>query len=163
MSDDVLKTILSESKKQFDALNERFDKLEGRFDGLEGRFDTLEGRFDKQEGRLDKLEGRFDKLEGRFDKLENRFDKLENEVSRLRISTEDEFAKVREEMATKKTWTRSSRFSIGILACSILTSWSVWRSPSKSTAYRTGRSEPRQRLACQSTTRGSSSALEVIY
>ncbi len=102
MSDDVLKTILSESKKQFDALNERFDKLEGRFDGLEGRFDTLEGRFDKQERRLDKLEGRFDKLEGRFDKLENRFDKLENEVSRLRISTEDEFAKVREEMATKK-------------------------------------------------------------
>ena len=52
--------------------------------------------------KLEGLEGKFDGLEGRFDKLEGRFDGLETEVARLRIATQDDIAKVREDMATKE-------------------------------------------------------------
>lgn len=61
--------------------------------------------------KLDNLEGRFGDFEGKFDNLEREFNKLEGQVGNLttevgyiksNMATQDDIAKVHEEMATKE-------------------------------------------------------------
>ncbi|MGB5734978.1 MAG: hypothetical protein WBM40_11120 [Thiohalocapsa sp.] len=86
---DLIKHILVEMDKRFDAVDKRFEalqiQLDKRFEAVEKRFEAIDKRFEAVDKRFDAVDKRFDAAEKRFDAAERRFDALTRRIDRFMI------------------------------------------------------------------------------
>ena len=68
---ELIKQILVEMDKRFDAVDKRFDAVDKRFEAMDKRFEAIQIQMDK---RFEAVDKRFDAAEKRFDALTKRID-----------------------------------------------------------------------------------------
>ncbi len=74
---ELIKTILVEMDKRFEAMDKRFDSVEKRFEAIDKRFDSVDKRLDSLDKRLDSLDKRLDLADKRLDSVDKRFEAME--------------------------------------------------------------------------------------
>ena len=79
---ELIKQILVEMDKRFDAVDKRFDAVDKRFDAVEKRFEAMDKRFEAIQIQMDK---RFEAVDKRFDAAEKRFDALTKRIDHFMI------------------------------------------------------------------------------
>jgi septation ring formation regulator EzrA len=67
---ELIKTILVEMDKRFDAVDKRFDAVDKRFDVVDKRFESMQQQMDKRfESMQQKMDKRFEDLTRRIDRF----------------------------------------------------------------------------------------------
>lgn len=80
------------------SLERSVGNLEGRVGGLEGRIGSLEGKVESLEGKVDSLERKTDILN---EKIDENYDELMLTIHNQSVHMDEEFSRVRNEMASK--------------------------------------------------------------
>jgi len=70
---ELIKSILVEMDKRFEAADKRFEALDKRFEALDKRFEALDKRFETMQQQMGK---RFDAVDRRFEELVRRIDRF---------------------------------------------------------------------------------------
>jgi len=70
---ELIKSILVEMDKRFEAADKRFEALDKRFEAVDKRFETMQQQMDK---RFDAVDKRFDAVDRRFEELVRRIDRF---------------------------------------------------------------------------------------
>jgi chaperonin cofactor prefoldin len=77
---ELIKSILVEMDKRFEAADKRFEALDKRFEAVDKRFETMQQQMDK---RFDAVDKRFDAVDKRFDAVDRRFEELVRRIDRF--------------------------------------------------------------------------------
>ncbi|MBV5274935.1 MAG: hypothetical protein JZU52_15255 [Lamprocystis purpurea] len=80
---ELIKTILVEMDKRFEAMDKRFDSVEKRFEAIDKRFDSVDKRLDSLDKRLDLADKRLDSVDKRFEAMEKRFEAFDKRFEEL--------------------------------------------------------------------------------
>ena len=77
---ELIKSILVEMDKRFEAADKRFEALDKHFEVVDKRFETMQQQMDK---RFDAVDKRFDAVDKRFDAVDRRFEELVRRIDRF--------------------------------------------------------------------------------
>jgi DNA-binding ferritin-like protein (Dps family) len=81
---ELIKTILVEMDKRFDAVDKHFEAMQQamdrRFDAMEKRFEAIDKRFEATRQEMDR---RFNAMEKRFEAIDKRFEELTRRIDRF--------------------------------------------------------------------------------
>jgi DNA-binding ferritin-like protein (Dps family) len=128
---ELIKTILVEMGKRFDAVDKRFESvqqdMDRHFDAMEKRFEAVDKRFETAQQEMDR---RFDAMERRFEAIDKRFEAMQQDMDRRFDAMERRFEAVdkRFEELTRRIdrfmfWSFGLTLSVGALIVAALKLW----------------------------------------
>ena len=77
---ELIKSILVEMDRRFDAVDKRLDAIDKRFEASDARFESLLHEMDR---RFDAVDKRFESMDKRFESMDKRFDELTRRIDRF--------------------------------------------------------------------------------
>ena len=80
--DKRFESLIREFDHRFESIDKRFETIDKRFETIDKRFETIDKRFETIDKRFDLVDNHFETIDKRFEAIDKRFDFVINQISR---------------------------------------------------------------------------------